>query len=685
MSNEIIRPQTHKLQTDLKFINTAEFSKSAAYFLNHGVYTKAPQGTKDWKEFWEEEHRRCVEGYTVGGTTITGLHYRYLNYVQIKASEENIATNKRKSKTKKLGFPRFLDMDYFFFKELEAARQEGEGMIVAKARRKGFSYKAAAMNEWEFNSVPASMCIIGAFEDTYCQSTMDMVLEMLNFINEHAPRWRKLRTKVNLRDRIRASYVEKLPSGIEVEKGFKSEILTLSFLNNPSKGIGKTANIFNFEEAGKWPDLKKAFGLVRDTFYDGDVAVGMPVIWGTGGDMESGSVDFADMFYNPHLFGLRAYDNIWDEDVGDGFCGYFVDDTWYREPYVDKDGNSDRQTAKESVIKQRELLRNSGKRKEYETLLTQRPLTPAEAFLQTTGNVFPVALLAEQMQKILTNSELRNIGQRGKLEFSSGSGVIWVPDPSLEEAPWPFSEDKKEGCIVIYEHPEEKERTVTDGEGKEVTKHIDLPYGLYIGGLDVYSQDQAADSTSYGSIFIYKKFWKASKTGNVIVAEYTGRPATMDEYYENCRKLLLYYNGCRVLYENMFTDVRTHFRNKSMEYLLLDQPSIIKNMSPNTKVQRGKGMHMTPAIKRAGEEYIRKWLLEMIDPETNTRNLNTIYSQWLLKELIAYNPKYGNYDRVMSFMMTMFHIEELENLELQEIEYTKEQNMFDNFFKVWEK
>ena len=39
-------------------------------------------------------------------------------------------------------------------------------------------------------------------------------------------------------------------------------------------------------------------------------------------------------------------------------------------------------------------------------------------------------------------------------------------------------------------------------------------------------------------------------------------------------------------------------------------------------------------------------------------NLHKIRSQGLLKELIAYNPT-DNFDRVMAFMMVMYHIEEV--------------------------
>ena len=41
------------------------------------------------------------------------------------------------------------------------------------------------------------------------------------------------------------------------------------------------------------------------------------------------------MFYNPSVYGLRSYDNVYDDNAV-GEAGWFVDDAWYREPFVDK-------------------------------------------------------------------------------------------------------------------------------------------------------------------------------------------------------------------------------------------------------------------------------------------------------------------------------------------------------------
>jgi hypothetical protein len=69
---------------------------------------------------------------------------------------------------------------------------------------------------------------------------------------------------------------------------------------------------------------------------------------------------------------------------------------------------------------------------------------------------------------------------------------------------------------------------------------------------------------------------------------------------------------------------------------------------------------MNDQLKDGGEKYIKDWLLTVRDYDENGNailNLDTIDSPGLLEELILYNRK-GNFDRVMSFMMVMFQLQE---------------------------
>lgn len=641
----------------LTFVNTAEFCRAAQHFLQFGCYTFAPEGTLAYKEFWDEEEKRCLNGYTVGGVSVTGEHYAYLNYARIK-----VTVGEGKKARKYESFPRFLDMDYYYYWELLRAKENKEGMIVAKSRRKGFSYKGAFNLTYEYNWFRDSFSIIAAFMGDYSQSTMNMALDMINFINKHTD-WAK-RKLIDTKVHIRSGFKEKV-NGIEVDSGFKSEVMSMSFKDNPFKSIGKSSSIMLFEEAGKWPGLIDAYMLSKPLFSDGDVMIGIPIIYGTGGDMEGGTQDFADMFYKPSAYGLRAYENIWDENAI-GEAGWFVDDSWFKLPNVDDAGNSLRDKARQDLIHQRELLRKSGNKRAYEKFITQNPFTPAEAFLRTTGNIFPVSDLLERLSYLETHQNMQDanwvgeliFNQEGTIEFRNNSNLYPITAFPLRNT----SEDTT-GALVIFYHPD-------DNAGVE--------YGRYIAGIDPYQQDQAVYSTSLGSTFIFDRITQR------IVAEYTGRPVLAADYSEVVKRMLMYYNA-KALYENQIKGLYDYFRANNCIHLLADEPKLIRDIIPTTTVNRKKGMHMVTQLKDYGEELINHWL-RAESVEAGVSNLFQIRSIPLLKELISYDPDpKKNFDRVIALMMVLYYNAEKKKMktdEAKENDNTLGQFYESKFFKT---
>lgn len=200
-----------------------------------------------------------------------------------------------------------------------------------------------------------------------------------------------------------------------------------------------------------------------------------------------------------------------------------------------------------------------------------------------------------------------------------------------------------------------------------VTRHISTH------NCDPYDHDQSG-TNSLGSTFIYKRFQNFEEYYDIIVAEYTGRPATAEEYYENVRKLLIYYNA-RLLYENERKGIFPYFTQHHCDYLLADQPDIINDIIGNSKVQRRKGIHMTKQIRDYGEGLIKEWLNEEYAP--GKKNLTKILSEPLLEELIKTNG-IMNVDRVIALIMVMIYREQLHNLKVKEVkEEVRKQRVFD--------
>ena len=132
-----------------KTVNSNKFRQAALHFQEHKCYTFAPPGTSEYLKFWEEETKRCLDGFTApDGDYISGYFYFYLNYGRIiKVEERDVQIGGRTvRKSERIeGPPRFWDYDRAFFDCVDLAEREHKHLVVLKARRKGFSYKGAAM------------------------------------------------------------------------------------------------------------------------------------------------------------------------------------------------------------------------------------------------------------------------------------------------------------------------------------------------------------------------------------------------------------------------------------------------------------------------------------------------------------------------------------------------------------
>lgn len=635
------------------FSNTDEFRQLAIKFDKDGFYTNLPKGTKEYIEFWKKQDDLCRVGMTNSkGIRITGPHYFYLNFIQIKLKDTGIRRKKR-------GFPRFLDIDYDFFHLVDVARSQKKGLIFSKPRRGGFSYKDACLVTHEYNFYRDSVCVIGAFLEKLATQTMNMVLDNMNFLNSHTE-WRKQRNP-DTKDYVMARY-EKNVEGNKVFAGYHSEVLKITFKDNPYAAIGKTTNLFIFEEAGKFGNLKEAYNLTEPCWKDGDDMIGMPIIFGTGGDMEAGTADFGHMFYNPSSYNLLEFDNVWDNGKEGTKCGWFIPATRGRlgeelnsnKEMVDKDGNSIEDVAYQSIMRLRETKKLSGDPTSVKNVITQYPLTPAESFLRSSGAIFSSIEMHEWLGKLETTKSISENKKKIELYFDAENKIKAKLNPDLEDIinyPLNPSKDSKKGCIVIWEDPID-----------------DPPYGLYIAGCDPYDQDKAETSESLGSFFVYKRFYSNNQTYDLLVAEYTGRPERADDFYETCRRLCIYYNA-KCLYENQLKGLKIYFEQKNSLQYLCEQPSILKDIVKNTQVNRGYGIHMNESIKDQCEQYLKQWLYEERDDLNGNKimNLHTIKSIPLLKELIAYDRE-QNTDRVIAFMLCILQGKELHRIHINELQ-----------------
>lgn len=657
-----------------KLHNTDKFRQAAIFFEKHGCYTLAPRGTTDYKKYWDQETERCLNGYTApDGEGITGYDYFYLNYSPIFKLVETEYTDRngdvRKRRERVLQFPSFWDYDYYYFCAIEEAEQQGKHMAVLKSRQRGYSFKGASMLVRNYMLIPGSKNFAVASEQKFLvgDGLLTKAWQIMDFLDKHTE-WAKQRLVSTRMERV-SGYKVTDEFGKQTEQGYLSSIVGITLKNDPERIRGTRGKLVLWEEGGKFPDLLDAWRIEQPSVETDDgVAFGLMIAFGTGGTIGASFEGLKELFYKPNANNVLAFPNIWDDGRENTECGFFVPaysnlesfDDDGNQKFMDKDGNSLKELAIQNLIEQRNKIKDGGaSQQSIDRFISERPMKPAEAVLELGKNIFPRKLLMDQLTRIRTNKKLQSMKHIVDLEWDGNGQVKATEKPSGDITNYPLKKgDKPHGSVVIWEYPVK-----------------DPPLGLYIGGCDPYDHDDSF-TNSLGSTFIFKRVRAGEAWTDVIVAEYSGRPDTAEEYYENVRKLLTFYNA-RLLFENERKGIYPYFTNKHCDYLLADQPDkIISEVFKDSKVQRRKGCHMTKQIRAYGEGLILEWLLDEF--EEGHPNVERVYSEPLIEELIE-NDGVRNVDRVIALCMVMIYREELYQVKVSS---AKEQNKQVELFEM---
>lgn len=630
-----------------RYRDTHLLRPEAIKFEKYGYYTRAPKGTLAYKEYWEEQREYCLKGFAANGITITGRHYFYMNFCPIFMLKSG-------DSKKTEGLPLFYDYDKYYFDMVEKALYYKKGICLLKGRRKGFSFKSASLLAYEYTFVQSSISFVGAYLEEYSKTTFGYAVNMLDFLLKHTAFGK--RRIINKEDHKKAGY--RLKNG--AIGGTGNEIRYLTFKDNPSKGIGKSANLFIFEEVGKWPNIFESYMLTEPLLKEGNTFIGLPILQGTAGDLSDGITPFAEFFFNPEKYGFISVDNIFDEGENNkriglffpacyGHNGLYGEQTYntvkehFGKPMMDKDGNSNIEIATQDILDKRNMLGSSGNDKARYIYITENPLKPSEAFMVAGLGIFNTERLNAQITKVRSYKEYEP--QRGRLEWKVDNGiinyneVIWIPDP--------------QGSIKIWEHPE---------------PNI-LNESPYLSGIDPIDLNIVKRKAyhSNGAMIVLKtvhipkhidtnvKEWhknKEQRLYNAVVCEYVDRPSDAEVFYETTLKINTYYKcfNRQCLVENNKKNIIDYYTRMRKTLLYLHgSPEILEgkvDYNPSVKV----GVTLTESVKNVALQYLIQFL------EKYTEH---IFSEELLEELIIYN-EHGNFDRVSALLMAVMMFEEKE-------------------------
>ena len=81
--------EVRDLETN-KWIDSSVFRREAINFQQNNTFCTAPDESPDWFEYWNEQLKRCKEGFSIVDGEgrihkVTGNHYMYLNYSQLES------------------------------------------------------------------------------------------------------------------------------------------------------------------------------------------------------------------------------------------------------------------------------------------------------------------------------------------------------------------------------------------------------------------------------------------------------------------------------------------------------------------------------------------------------------------------------------------------------------------------
>lgn len=637
-----------------------EFTIARQHFEAHGVYTNLFPGSAKWLEFWREEKRRCIEGYNIGRDAITGYHYFYLNYSPIikvaYSGDVEVGTGQIQG-SRIEGFPDFWDSDYDYFWYLEEAEKSGSHATVLKTRGRGYSFKGGSMLCRNFFLIPRSKSYAVASEMEFLtkDGLLSKAWENMAFVNDHTA-WYKAREKKDTDVHKRASYIDS-SSGRVVEKGYLSEIIGISLKDKPNKIRGKRGKLILFEEGGQFPGLLQSWQIATPGMQAGRVTFGLMCAYGTGGSKDADYSGLEELFYKPKGYNVLQCRNIWDVGMEDTTCGFFVPEYRNAEGFMDKNGNSLIDLAKQNDAIQRENIKLNSK--DPDALLryiAERPHLPAEAMLRLSGSVFPQGELAAWETKLSTmpNLKLLTEASAGKLYHADG-GIKFKPDLDLKpitEFPLKKGSDKT-GAVVVYQTPYKLEGIIPDN--------------MYFLCCDPYGI-QTDGGESLGACYVIKRINPYSRPDDMIVASYVGRPEFMDEFNRQVFMLAEYYNA-KIAFENDRGDIIPYARSHKKLHWLIEEPELYDTSGNKfRKLGRGYGISMSSIErKKTAALYLRDWLLtERSETENGEKilNLHYIYDLGLVRELRKYSFD-GNFDRVSSLLCGMFYRQDLMTREMR--------------------
>lgn len=411
------------------------------------------------------------------------------------------------------------------------------------------------------------------------------------------------------------------------------------------------------------PNLQKALDVTLSNTESGAISVGTIRVYGTGGTKGANWAAFSKAFYNPKMNKMLCMENVWDINKRHEVCGFFFPQVWDCEPYVER-GNSIIFTAYAWDKQDKENHFHNNDSETHIIYKAQRANTPAEAFINTTENMFASPELNLHVSDLINDNATRffqdgwivvnDLGGANRAEFIPRAECIKRDifgkgkfHEFVNQVPH-GSRDDTHGCVRMYYRP-----FLVNGE---------VPKDLYFTVVDAYKVDKAQKDVTDKHSLYSAQVWMRSNTitpypnQKLLVCEYIGRMDTMEQNDIVAMGMCLLYNAECCPEAGTGETVSNFIKYKLRRYLMLDPTNMNsrKLVNPNNN---DYGIVIGDGDKKYnGLRMLKEFIYEPLsytDEGNPIRRLKFIGSVRLLLECQRFTAE-GNFDHISAAIVAMY-------------------------------
>ena len=530
-----------------------------------------------------------------------------------------------------------------------------------------FSEINASMTACMFTIIRQSMSIIACHDAKKVSDTLRKVWHAMAFLDSETGGGMHKNKQLKNTDLEKQAGEFIQQNGNKIPSGWQSTVRGI-VADDPQKIRGDRTDLLIYDEAGSWPDLKKAVIQGEALVNIGGSRFGIKIIGGTGGDKGPALEGLKSIYYNPDAYDVLPFRHNYTQTGEQALTGFFIPAFAQVWECLDSRGYCDQTKAKALLQKARDKFLN-----DPEGLIqhcAEYCWNAEEAFNLEGSNKFNRILVTDQLAEIRLHKRgprpehgnLEYIFKTGKQTKENIDGFKWTPNANSK--------------LQILEHPiwtKEFQHSPTykyyDQEtiGTQYNEMRDL-YIAGVDGIDIGANDTSKETRAPSDfcIIILKRIMGLQEPQ--IVAMYKDRPGDEREAFKIAIRLCQYYNA-KINIEATRKSFYTWSKDKGYGNMFVRRPKATMSSDLSKSVSNQIG---TPATKQIIDQHT-SLTAHFVDDYCHT-----IWFEEILQELISYNDENKTkFDIIASLGMVFLLDQELSQRVPKEI--VKEVQEFEDF------